>query len=69
MSIFLGGGGRGAGGRDWGPRTYVLTGPSKITLSFLYSSDFFIIITILQWYVLNEATMKCILKSFNGGSF
>ena len=46
MSIFLGGVGEGRGGRDWGPRTYVLTGPSKITLSFLYSSDFF----LLQFY-------------------
>ena len=47
MSFFFEGGvGEGRGGRDWGPRTYVLTGPSKITLSFLYSSDFF----LLQFY-------------------
>ena len=48
ISFFCGEGGweGAAGERDWGdihPRTYVLTGPSQIMLSFLYSSDFFLL--------------------------
>ena len=29
----------------------------------------FFLVTIVQWAVLNEATIKCLLKSFNGCSF
>ena len=66
-----GGGGRGQGEKgidgDIHPRTYVWTGPSHIMLTFLYSSDFF----LLQFYneLLNEAILNAYSNPLMAGLF